>query len=127
MGRRHEPKAPILLALGNDGQQRAHAKTGSNLHLSLHIQTKASNRNKVRGFVVSVCSLVPAANGLTPSKERQRSPRYEARAGAHFCKAFMGANSAASDALFGVSMGKFLGDERVDRRSCWPLFRWSKK
>lgn len=33
MGRRHEARAPILLALCNDGQQRAHAKTGSNPYL----------------------------------------------------------------------------------------------
>ncbi len=30
MGRRNNAKVPILLALGNDGQQQAHAKTGSN-------------------------------------------------------------------------------------------------
>lgn len=61
MGKGHKAKAPILQALGNDGQQRTLAKTGSNLHLSLHIQTKAPNRNKVRGFVVSGCSLMPAS------------------------------------------------------------------
>ena len=32
-GRRDEAKAPILLALGNNGQQRAPVKTGSNPYL----------------------------------------------------------------------------------------------
>lgn len=51
MGRRREAKAPILLALGNDGQQRAPAKTGSNPYLPAI--SKALNRNTVRGFFVS--------------------------------------------------------------------------
>jgi len=126
MGRRHKAKALIFLALGNDGQQRAPVQTGSNSpSSSRHIQTKAPNRNKVRGFVVSGCLLVPAANGRTPSK--QRSPRYKARAGAHFCKAFIGANSVSFGALFGVSLGKFLSGEWVDRFCCWLCFKGSKK
>jgi hypothetical protein len=51
MGRSHEAKAPTLLALGNDGQQRAQAKTGSNPYLPAI--SKALNRNTVRGFFVS--------------------------------------------------------------------------
>ncbi len=109
MGRREEPKALILLALGREGQQWAPAKTGSNLHLSLHIQTKTPNRITLRGFVVSGCLLVPAANGRTPSK--QRSPRYKARAGAHFCKALVGAGSVSFGVLLAASLGKFLNDE----------------
>jgi len=109
MGRRHEAQGSILLALGSDGQQQAPVKTGSNLHFSLHIQTKAPNRITVRGFVFSRCLLVPAANGRTPSK--QRSLRYKARAGAHFCKALVGANSVSFGALLAASLGKFLNDE----------------
>jgi len=125
MGRRHEAKTLILLALGNDGQQRAAVETSSNLHLSHHIQTKAPNHIALRGFVVSRCSLVPTANGRTPSK--QRSPRYKARAGAHFCKALVGANSVSFGALLAASLGKFLNDEWVDRFFCWSCFLKSKK
>ncbi|MDH1622060.1 hypothetical protein N5F07_12875, partial [Pseudomonas chengduensis] len=74
-----------------------------------HIQTKAPNRNALRGFVVSGASPWPNANGRTPSK--QRSPRYKARAGAHFCKALVGANSVSFGALLAASLGKFLDDE----------------
>lgn len=51
MGRREEPKALILLALGREGQQWAPAKTGSNPYLPAI--SKALNRNTVRGFFVS--------------------------------------------------------------------------
>ncbi|WP_143507306.1 hypothetical protein [Pseudomonas sediminis] len=74
-----------------------------------HIQTKAPNRHTLRGFVVSGSSPWPAANGRTPLK--QRSPRYKARADAHFCKVLFGANSLSSGALFAVSLGKFLSGE----------------
>ena len=48
MGRMHEAKAPILLALGNDGQQRAPVKMGSNPYFPT--VSKALNRNTVRGL-----------------------------------------------------------------------------
>jgi len=110
------------------------ATMGSNGHTLKRVQisifpfiSKPKPRTAIRFEALSFpgVRLCQPVNDWMPPK--QRSPRYEARAGAHFCKAFMGANSANSDALLGVSMGKFLGDERVDRRSCWRLFRWSKK
>jgi len=36
---------------------------------------------------------------------------YKARAGAHFCKALVGANSFSFGALLAASLGKFLNDE----------------
>ena len=120
MGRRHETKALILLALGREGQQRAPAQTGSNPHLHAISQAKAPNRHTVRGFVVSGSSPWPTANGRTPSK--QRSLRYKARAGAHFCKALVGANSVSFGALLAASLGKFLNDEWVDSFSVGHVF-----
>jgi len=106
MGRRREAKAPILLALGSNGHRQ---KRVQDPHLPAISQAKAPNRHTVRGFVVSRCSLGSVVNGWTHSK--QRSPRYKARAGAHFCKALIGANSVSFGALLGVSLGKFLNDE----------------
>ena len=42
MGRGNEEKAPILRALGNDGQQRAPVKTGSTLTAFRHFQDVGS-------------------------------------------------------------------------------------
>jgi len=111
MGSLHETEASILLALGRNEQQRAPARTVSNSpSSSRHIQAEAPNRIALRGFVVFGCSLGSTANGRTPSKQR-RSPRYKARAGAHFCKALVGANSVSFGALLVASFGKFLNDE----------------
>ena len=48
MGKGHKAKAPILQALGNDGQQRTLAKTGSNPYLPA-IHRKAPEAPRASG------------------------------------------------------------------------------
>lgn len=76
VGRKHEAKAPNLLALGREGQQWAPAKTGSNPYLPAI--SKAPNRITIRGFFVSgnlqalvLCLLV---SGLNPNQQAGAVP-----------------------------------------------------
>ena len=101
------------------------SKNGLKSPSSRHIQAEAPNDHTFRGFVIFGGSSEPTENGWTFPKES--SPRYKARAGAHFCKALIGAGSVSFGALLGVSLGKFLSGEWVDRFCCSLYLSGSKK
>lgn len=76
VGRRHEAKALILLALGNDGQQRAPVKTGSNPHLPAI--SKPKPRSAIRFGALSfpgVCLCQPQMVERPRSNARRATKR----------------------------------------------------